>query len=104
MARPKKRPHHLHVSFNAEVFQLLTELGQLQGVKPVVVVSDLLETLTPQLRSTVETMKLALRMETEQKKALAAALEEHANQLESSIAYISGNIEKDVKQFKLPIK
>lgn len=94
--KEKRYPNRLQIFVDQDMENLLADLASMNGVTISAIVRDLLETLTPGLRTTLDMMKTAKNLDAQARQTLSATLQEHADKLKRDTDYVMESVKKDI--------
>lgn len=97
MAKPNRYLQRIQIFVERDTQELLVQLAALDGVTVSTLVRELLETLTPGLRSTVEMIQASRNLDSHARAKLTATLQGHADKLKSDTDYVMESAKKELE-------
>jgi Asp-tRNA(Asn)/Glu-tRNA(Gln) amidotransferase C subunit len=101
--KPTKRPKTLQVRVAPETHKTITRIAELSDQTISVCVNELLESLLPGLKKTLEYLENASRLDAQGKAHLTKTLELQERELREKIESVTDTVDKELRQHKLPL-
>lgn len=98
-----KRPYRLQVRVSPEIYDTILKISDLNDESISECVSDLLESLLPGLKKTLQYLEDASKLDAQAKAQLAKTLEQQERELSEKLKSTNEVVENELRQHKLPL-
>lgn len=98
-----KRPNKLQVRVSSEMHHTICRIAELSDQTVSVCVNELLESILPGLKKTLEYLETASKLDSKGKEHLTKTLQEQEKQLREKLESVSEIVESEFRQHKLPL-
>lgn len=98
-----KRPHRLQVRVSPETYETILKISDLSDESISQCVADLLESLLPGLKKTLQYLQDANRLDAQAKAQLAETLKQQEFELSQKLNSTIEIVENEFRQHKLPL-
>jgi len=98
-----KRPLKLQVRVAPETHKIICRIAELSDQTVSVCVNELLESLLPGLKKTLEYLETSVRLDAKAKSHLTSVLEQQERELSEKTQSVMDTVDQEFKQHKLPI-
>lgn len=97
MPRKNRNLQRLQIFVPPSLDALLVELAALNGVNVSSLVRDLLETLEPGIRTSLDMIKASRLLDVQAKEGLSTTLQKHADKLRKDTEYVMEAAKKEIE-------
>ena len=97
MPRKSRNLQRLQIFVPPSLESLLVELAAINGVNVSSLVRDLLETLEPGIRTSLDMIKASRLLDAQAKEGLSATLQKHADKLRKDTEYVMDAAKKEIE-------
>lgn len=101
--KPTKRPMNLQVRVAPETHNTISRIAELSDQTVSACVNELLESLLPGLKKTLEYLENANKLDAQGKAQLTKTLEQQERELREKIESVTDTVDKEIRQHKLPL-
>lgn len=101
--KPTKRPKTLQVRVAPETHNTICRIAELSDQTISMCVNELLESLLPGLKKTLEYLENANKLDAQARATLARTLEGHENELREHVKNTMDKVGEEIRQHKLPL-
>ena len=101
--KPTKRPERLQVRVAPETHKIICRIAELSDQTVSTCVNELLESLLPGLKKTLEYLEKVNKLDAKRKAQLTETLQQQERELREKIESVQDTVDRQIRQHKLPI-
>jgi DNA-directed RNA polymerase subunit F len=101
--KPIKRPERLQVRVAPETHKIICRIAELSDQTVSTCVNELLESLLPGLKKTLEYLEKVNKLDAKRKAQLTETLQQQERELREKIESVQDTVDRQIRQHKLPI-
>lgn len=102
-SRINPRNRRIQINLTQELYSILSQISEITGDSMSQLTWEVLNSVTPGLKTQLKLLKTASRLKEEGNQQLAEALARHERHLVQEVDYTVENVEETIRQYKLPI-